>query len=161
MENAPTPEVGQEAPDFRLKGPGGAPYMLSEYRGDKNVLLVFYPLAFSAVCSHQLPEIQAALPRFAAAETVVFGISVDSHYANAAFARSLGVSFPLLSDFKREAAAAYGVLIEAAGYSGRASFLIDKQGLVAWRDVSDNLGSIEQIPSVEQALATLAALAKS
>jgi peroxiredoxin (alkyl hydroperoxide reductase subunit C) len=150
------PDVGQVAPDFSLKGPGGAPHTLSEWRGDKNVLLVFYPLAFSSVCSHQLPELERALPKFEAADTVVLGISVDSHYANAAFARSLGVTFPLLSDWKREASTAYGVLIPEAGFSGRASFLVDKQGRIAWRDVSENTGSLEDVPSIEDALAVLA-----
>ncbi len=155
MSLPPIPDVGQEAPDFSLRGPGGAPHTLSEWRGDKNVLLVFYPLAFSSVCSHQLPELQKAMPRFEAADTVVLGISVDSHYANAAFARSLGVTFPLLSDWKREASTAYGVLIPEAGFSGRASFLVDKQGRIAWREVSENTGSIEDVPSIEDALATL------
>lgn len=160
MPNAPIPEVGQEAPDFRLRGAGGAPYMLSEYRGEKNVLVIFYPLAFSPTCSHQLAEVQAALPRIESADAVVFGVSVDSHYANAAFARALGVGFPLLSDQKRETAAAYGVFIPEAGYSGRASFLVDKQGRIAWREVSELSGRLDDIPSLEQALTVLTLLAK-
>ena len=106
MQTMAVPEVGQLAPEFRLKAHDGTYYSLSEYRGDKHVLLVFYPLAFSPVCSHQLPEVQAMLDRFEAADAVVFGISVDSHWANGAFARQLGLRFPLLSDWKREASAA-------------------------------------------------------
>jgi peroxiredoxin len=153
------PDTGTIAPDFRLRGPGGAYYSLSEYQGSKNVLLAFYPLAFSPVCSHQLPELQAALARFEQADTVVMGISVDSHYTNAAFARSLGLTFPLLSDWKRETSAAYGVLIPETGYSDRALFLVDRQGRVAWHELSENTGSIEAIPSPDRALAALAALA--
>src|SRR5512135_1838235 len=135
MTTLTVPEIGAEAPDLRLRGPGGVFYTLSEFRGDKNVLLAFFPLAFSPICSHQLPELQQALPRFEAADTVVFGVSVDSHYSNAAFARALRLDFPLLSDWKREASAAYGVLIPQAGISGRALFLVDKRGRLAWREV--------------------------
>jgi peroxiredoxin len=150
------PDVGQAAPDFRLRASDGTHYSLSEYIGDKNVLVVFYPLAFSPVCSHQLPELQAMLPRFEAADAVVLGVSVDSHWANGAFARSLRLGFPLLSDWKREASAAYGVLIPDAGFSGRASFLVDKQGRILWREISDDPGSVDGVPSLEAALAALA-----
>src|SRR6059036_1364027 len=96
-------EVGDLAPEFRLRGPGGQPVTLSEFRGQKNVVLVFFPLAFSPVCSHQLPEVQERVGEYQALDAVVFGVSVDSHYANEAFARSLRLEFPLLSDFKRQA----------------------------------------------------------
>lgn len=157
MTSPSIPQPGDLAPDFRLRGPGGVFYSLSEFRGEKHVLVVFYPLAFSPVCSHQLPELQAALPRLEAADITVFGISVDSHYANAAFARALKVGFPLLSDWKREVSAAYGVLEPRSGTSGRALFLVDRQGRIVWREVSDNSDDPEQIPSPERALAALAA----
>ena len=155
MQTMTIPDIGQAAPDFRLRASDGTHYSLSEYLGDKNVLVVFYPLAFSPVCSHQMPELQAMLQRFEAADTVVLGVSVDSHWANGAFARSLGVRFPLLSDWKREASAAYGVLIPDAGYSARASFLVDKQGRILWREISENRGRLEEVPSLEAALAAL------
>jgi peroxiredoxin len=145
-------EVGQMAPDFKLKGPGGQFVTLSEYRGKKNVVLVFYPLAFSPVCSHQLPTIQKELDRFRALNAEVLGISVDSHYANEAFARHLVLTFPLLGDFFREASAAYGVLMSERGYSGRALFVIDKQGKVAYKDVAP---TTREIPSNERLLEAL------
>ncbi len=148
-------EIGQAAPEFRLKGPGGQFVALSEYRGKKNVVLVFFPLAFSPVCSHQLPAIEKEIARVAAHEAVVLGVSVDSHYANTAFAERLRLSYPLLSDFKREASAAYGVLIAEAGHSGRAVFVVDKQGRIAYRDVSPTTA---EIPSNEDLLAALAGL---
>jgi len=151
------PDVGQVAPDFSLKGPGGAPHTLSEWRGDKNVLLVFYPLAFSSVCSHQLPELEKALPKFEAADTIVLGISVDSHYANAAFARSLGVTFPLLSDWKHETAKAYGVFLPEPRYTNRVTFMIDKAGKITHVEVSESIGSLDHLPSVDRALASLTA----
>ncbi len=156
MQVSATPEAGQTAPEFRLKGPGGQPFTLSEYRGSMNVLLVFYPLAFSPVCSHQLPEIQREIARFRALETEVLGISVDSWYANQEFARKLNLSFPLLSDFHREASAAYGVLIPSRGYSNRALFLVDKQGRIAWREIAP---TPTEIPSTADALAALEGLA--
>lgn len=152
MQTLNVPQVGQEAPDFKLKGPGGAFYTLSEYRGDKNVVLVFYPLAFSSTCSHQLPAIQQELSRFEAADAVVFGISVDSHYSNAAFARQLGITFPLLSDWKHEAAKAYGVLLPEAGYTNRVTFVVDKVGKIVHVEVSEN---IDLVPSVDLTLASI------
>ena len=158
MPATATLEVGQLAPDFKLKGPGGQPVSLSEYRNSKNVVLVFYPLAFSPTCSHHLPTIQKDLARFEELDAAVLGVSIDSHHANTAFARHLGLSFPLLSDFKREASALYGVLNAEAGHSGRAVFVVDKQGKLAYKDVSPAPGDINQIPSNQRALEALRAL---
>jgi peroxiredoxin len=155
MQSTVPLEIGQTVPEFRLKGPGGQFVALSEYRGRKNVVMVFYPLAFSPVCSHQLPEIQKEMGRFEKLDAVVMGISVDSHYSNTAYAERLGLSFPLLSDFKRETSAAYGVLLAESGHSGRAIFVVDKQGRLAYKDVSPALGDI---PSNERVLTALAGL---
>lgn len=154
-------EIGRMAPDFALKGPGGQIITLSEYRGRQNVVLVFYPLAFSPVCSHQLPAIQRELARFEALGAAVLGISVDSHYANTVFAERLRLSFPLLSDFKRETSAAYGVLISKSGHSGRAIFVIDRQGKLIYKDESPEsaVNDPSHVPSNERVLATLADLA--
>jgi len=153
MTTQTVPEVGQLAPDFRLRGPGGAYYTLSEHRGQNPVVLVFFPLAFSPVCSHQLPDLQARIPELESAGAVVYGISVDNHYSNRAFAESLGLTFPLLSDWKHEASAAYGVLLPAAGTSGRATFVVGKDGRLTHIDVSDD---IERVPSLDRVLAALA-----
>lgn len=152
MQTLNMPQVGQEAPDFKLKGPGGSFYTLSEYRGDKHVVLVFYPLAFSSTCSHQLPEIQKELARFEAADATVFGISVDSHYSNTAFARQLGLTFPLLSDWKHETAKAYGVFLPESGYANRVTFVVDKAGKIAHVEVSE---TIDHLPSVDRVLASI------
>jgi peroxiredoxin len=152
MSSTATLEIGQAAPDFKLKGPGGQPVTLSEYRGQKHVVLVFYPLAFSRVCSHQLPQVQASLVDIEAQGGVVLGISVDSHHANEAFAKQLGLAFPLLSDWKHEVSAAYGVLLPDYGYSGRATFIVDQQGRVAYKDASE---VIDEIPSIERVVETL------
>jgi peroxiredoxin len=149
------PEVGQQAPDFRLRGPGGQFVTLAEHRGRKNVVLVFFPLAFSPVCSHQLPEVQAHLARYAALDAAVYGVSVDSYYANEAFAKKLGLGFPLLSDLHREASRAYGVFLPERAYSARVTFVVDKQGRIAHRDAAESPGDLAEIPSNERALAAL------
>ena len=89
METQTILTPGTEAPDYKLRGPGGATYTLSEHRGECAVLLVFFPFAFSSTCSHQLPDVQKAMAKLEAANVVVYGISVDSYHANAAFASSL------------------------------------------------------------------------
>src|SRR5258706_1526904 len=136
MPATATLEVGQIAPDFRLRGPGGQFVSLSEYRGQKHVVVAFFPLAFSPVCSHQLPDIQKQLARFEALGAVVLGVSVDSHYANEAFARSLGLTFPLLSDFDHAASQAWGMFLPQQRYSARGLFVVDKQGRLPSRDVT-------------------------
>ncbi len=143
------------APEFILKGPGGQIVSLSEYRGRNNVILVFYPLAFSPVCSNQLPMIERELARITALGGVVLGVSVDSHYANTAYAEKLSLSFTLLSDFKRQTSAAYGVLKEDAGTAGRAVFMIDRQGRIAYKDVSPTNA---EIPGIEALITALEGL---
>ena len=152
MTTQTVPELGQMAPDFRLRGPGGSWHTLSEHRGHSPVVLVFFPLAFSPVCSHQLPAIERLMGRIRPLGAEVLGVSVDSHYANSAFAERLGLSFPLLSDFKREVSVAYGMLIESAGYSGRALFVVDRDGRIAYRDISP---VTSRIPDNEALLAAL------
>jgi len=155
MQATATPEVGQLAPDFTLKGPQGQPVTLSEYRGHHPVVLVFFPLAFSGICSHQLPSIEKLAPRFEDMNARILGISVDSHFANTEFASKLKLSFPLLSDWNREASTAYGVLLPEYGYSARAIFIVDKQGRIAYRDVSPDTNDPHQVPSNERMLEAL------
>jgi DNA polymerase III epsilon subunit-like protein/peroxiredoxin len=152
------PEIGQMAPDFKLKGPGGQFFTLSEHRGHKNVVLVFFPLAFSPTCSHQLPMIERQMDRFRALDAEVMGISVDNHFANDAFAKQLGLDFPLLSDFRREVSALYGVLVPESLHSGRAVFVVDRQGRVAHKEISPAPGDVHKIPSNEKVLQVLEGL---
>ncbi len=134
--------VGQPAPDFALKGPGGQPVTLSEYRGKRHVVLAFYPLAFSPVCSHQLPDLEQVRARIEACDGVLLGVSVDSWYANEAFANRLHLGFPLLSDWDHAASQAWGVYLPEKRYSNRALFVVDKQGRVAYADVAPNPSEI-------------------
>ena len=156
MSPSRVPEVGEPAPAFRLKGPDGQFVTLAEFRGRNAVVLAFYPLAFSPTCSHQLPALERDLPRIRALGGELLGVSVDSHYANREFANRLRLSFPLLSDFRREASVDYGVLLGEAGFSGRALFLVGRDGRIAYRDVAP---SPDEIPSNEPLIAALERLA--
>jgi len=155
MQATTSAEVGQTAPDFKLKGPGGQFISLSEYRGKKNVVLVFFPLAFSPVCTHQLPELEKEMPRLRALEAEALGISVDSHYANEAYAKKLQLSFPLLGDFRREVSAAYGVLNPETLFSNRTLFVIDKQGTIVHRQQTP---TNSDLPDNERMFAALESL---
>ncbi len=152
MHATTVPVVGEQAPDFTLRGPGGANMSLEEYRGSKKVVLVFFPLAFSPVCSHQLPEIQRHLREFEDLDAAVLGISVDHHHSNTAFAKQLGLSFPLLSDFHRKTCRDYGLFDEQRGYGGRALFVVDRKGRIVYRDVSANIDDVPSTPAVLEAL---------
>jgi len=128
-------QVGAVAPDFELPASGNRTVKLSDFRGKKNVLLAFYPFAFSPVCSLQLPGLQQSLSEFQKLNTEVLGISVDSKHSSAAFAEHLHLDFPLLSDFNKDVTTAYGVLREG-GFAERALFVIDKNGLITYAHVN-------------------------
>jgi peroxiredoxin len=130
-------EVGQEAPDFTLRDENGEEVTLSSLRGH-NVVLVFYPLAFSSICTRELHDISGAADRYEAANGEVLGVSVDSPYALKAFKRDEGIKARLLSDFHPKGAVAkeYGAYIEDAGIATRATFVIDKNGKVAHKVVT-------------------------
>lgn len=127
-------DVGDTAPDFTLKGRGGEELSLASFAGRQNVVLVFYPLAFSGVCADQFSAIGNNAERYADEDAQVIGISVDSHYAQSAFADALGLSdrVRMASDFapKGEVARAYGTYMEGPEISGRATFVIDKEGII-------------------------------
>jgi peroxiredoxin (alkyl hydroperoxide reductase subunit C) len=133
--------AGQPAPDFKLKDQDGEEVSLSDYKGRK-VLLVFYPLDFSPVCSDQLSIYQEVKPELAEQGLELLGISVDSSYAHKAFQEKLGIDTTLLSDFepKGEVAKAYGSYIDAAGIANRTLVLVDENGAVAWAYESPSPG---------------------
>ena len=128
-------QVGDIAPDFELPASSNRIIKLSNFRGKKNVLLAFYPFAFSPVCSLQLPGLQESLGKFQELDTEVLGISVDSKHSSTAFAEHLKLDFPLVSDFNKETTAAFGVLREG-GFAERALFVIDKEGRIAYAHVN-------------------------
>ncbi len=133
LSETPTVSVGGEAPDFTLRSGSGETITLSQYRGSKNVVLAFFPYAFSGTCSAQMPSYQAELERFNNYETQVLGISMDASYSLREFGQKLGITYPLLSDFYPQGKVSdlYGVR-HAAGMPERALFVVDKQGKLAW-----------------------------
>lgn len=140
--------VGQPAPDFTLPSTLGQDVTLSSYRGQHHVVLVFYPLDFSPVCSMQLPEYSGRQDDFTDADTVVLGINRDSVYAHKAWAAEYGIEVPLLADMRLEVARQYGVAIDERGISGRAVFLIDKEGVVRYQHVEEQTGQYTVRPEV-------------
>ncbi len=151
--------VGQCAPEFRLRGPAGQFVSLAEHRGHQAVILVFFPLAFTPICSHQLPELEEHRTEIENLGATVIGISVDSWQANEVFARQLGIRYPLLSDFRREVCKAYGVFDEARFTSGRAIFVIDRTGVIVHADVASEPESPGEVPEVESLIDVLRGLA--
>ena len=137
-------QVGDVAPDFELPASGNRTVKLSDFRGKKNVLLAFYPFAFSPVCSLQLPGLQQHLNEFQELNTEVLGISVDSKHSSTAFAEHLHLDFPLISDFNKEVTTAFGVLREG-GFAERALFVIGREGKIAYAHVN----AIGEVPDNE------------
>ena len=129
------PRLGEVAPDFTLGSTAGRDITLSSWRGKSNVLLAFFPLAFTTVCSKEMCEIYENIDRFRSASTQVYGISVDSVPTLREFGYKNGMQTEMLSDFKREVSRAYGVLDEDKFFSRRSYFLIDKQGVLRWSHI--------------------------
>jgi len=138
--------VGSPAPDFTLPDANGKPVSLSDFRG-KNVMLVFYPLDWSPACSDQLSVYQAELDEFKKYNTQVIAISVDSSYSHGAWAAVRDISFPLLSDFdpKGDVARRYQVMRTTLGFSERAVYLIDAQGIIQYKSISPEIYMIPDI----------------
>ena len=126
--------LGTPAPDFLLRDQFGQDVSLSSYRGRKSVVIVFYPYAFSGVCTGEMAAIRDRLAEFMTFDTEVLAISCDPVYALRAFADQDGLNFPLLSDFwpHGEVTQAYGVFDEQKGCPERSSYVIDREGIVRW-----------------------------
>lgn len=131
-------EVGSQAPEFTLKDYNNQQVSLSSFQGSSNVLLVFYPFAFSGICQGELCQLRDELADYSGAGVQVLGVSVDTPYSLKAWADQQGYQFPLLSDFWPHGAVAstYGVFNEAAGLANRGTFLIDKQGTVRFAEIN-------------------------
>jgi peroxiredoxin len=133
----PSVKVGQAAPDFTANylsmengRPGFKAVKLSDFKGQKNVVLAFFPAAFSPGCTNEMAKYQETSGQFNVNNTVILGMSVDSTWANAAFADKLGVKFNILSDASRDISKSYGVFNERQLVANRTTFVIDKSGVV-------------------------------
>ena len=149
-------EVGQEAPDFELENHFGEKVRLSSYRGAKNVVLVFYPLAFTNICTGELCEIRDLGSVFENDDTVVLGVSCDSAPTLKVFAEQEKYDFQLLCDFwpHGDVSKAYGTFFERGGFPNRGTFIIDKAGVIRWM-VVNGVGDARRTDDYREALAAL------
>lgn len=149
-------EIGQEAPDFTLQNQFGEDVKLSDFRGKKNVVLVFFPMAFTGICTGELCEIQDNRETFVSDDVQVLGISCDTSATQKVFAEQEGLDYPLLSDFwpHGEISQLYGAWFEPRGFSMRGTFVIDKEGVLRW-SVVNGPGDARKSDEYKQALAAL------
>ena len=149
-------EVGTEAPDFELKDNHGATVKLSDFRGEKNVVLLFYPFAFTGVCTGELCALRDELPKFVNDDVQLLAVSCDPIFTLKAWAADQGYEFPLLSDFwpHGAAASAYGVFEASAGRANRGTFLVDVEGNIAW-SVVNGPGEARDPDAYRKAIAAL------
>jgi mycoredoxin-dependent peroxiredoxin len=149
-------EIGDQAPDFELPDQHGTPVRLSSFRGSKNVVLVFYPLAFSGVCTGELCTIRDEFPEITRDDVELLTVSVDSTFTHRAWADAEHFNFGLLSDFWPHGGVAqsYGVFDEAKGLAVRGTFIIDKAGVVRWKVVNP-IPQARDISEYQKALAEL------
>ena len=149
-------ELGAPAPDFTLRDQFGQDVTLSAYRDKKAVAILFYPYAFSGVCTGEMAGVRKRLAEFLTFETEVLAISCDPVYSLRVFADQDGLNFPLLSDFwpHGEVARAYDVFNEEKGSARRSSYIVDKAGKLAWsvhnasphgRDLDEHLAQLREL----------------
>jgi peroxiredoxin len=127
-------QAGDEAPDFELRDQNGQPVRLSSFRGHKTVVVMFYPFAFSRVCTGELCAVRDSLPQWQSDDVQLLAVSCDMMFSLRAFAERDGLEFPLLSDFwpHGAVASAYGVFNETTGAADRSTFIVDHDGVVRW-----------------------------
>jgi mycoredoxin-dependent peroxiredoxin len=126
--------VGKAAPEFTLKDQSMADVKLADYRGKKNVVIMFYPLDWSPVCTNEHACAVNEMKKFATLDAQMLGLSVDSAWSHKAYAEKMGIQYPLLADFNPRGAVAeqFGVYLADKGITGRAIAIINKAGNVAW-----------------------------
>lgn len=154
-------QIGQPAPDFTLYDTNKQPVTLSDQKG-KAVLLLFFPLAFTSVCTAELCSVRDNYKVYESLNAVPFGISVDSLHSLKKFKEEQALNFTLLSDFNKEVSKAYDSIYEEWGFgmrgvSKRSAFLIDKDGIVQYAEVLENAGEQPDFTAIKEKLAALTA----
>lgn len=146
--------VGTPAPEFTLKDQSQQEVKLADFKGKKNVVLMFYPLDWSPVCTNEHACMVNDMKNFDQLDAQVMGLSVDSAWSHKAFAEKMGIKYPLLADFQPRGAVAdkFGMYLADKGITGRAVAIIDKQGKVAWFKQYD----IPQLPDIKEVASALA-----
>jgi peroxiredoxin len=152
-------QVGQEAPDFTLKNTNLEDVTLSSFRGKKNVVLLFVPLAFTGVCTNELCSVRDNLNSYANLNAEVIGISVDSPFAQKQWKEKEQLNFTLLSDFNREVVKAYEAqyasLLGLQGVAKRSAFVIDKEGRVRYAEVLEEARNLPDFDRIQTTLQSL------
>ena len=152
-------QPGDKAPDFALRASDKSLVKLSEQR-DKNVVLLFFPFAFTGVCTKELCFMRDSLAQYNELEAQILAISVDSPYTLAKWKADQGFNFPMLSDFNKTVSKKYDSLykvfgLDLKGVSKRSAFVIDKQGIIRYAEVLENAGEMPNFDAVNQVLKSL------
>jgi glutaredoxin-dependent peroxiredoxin len=153
--------ISQQAPDFSLYDSEMKAVKLSDFRDNKNVLVLFFPMAFTGVCTKELCGVRDDIARYSNTNAEVLGISVDSTFTLAKFKEEQGYNFPLLSDFNKEVSTAYDSIYESftgmnmKGVSKRSAFLIDKAGIVQYAEVLESAGDVPNFEAINEKLESL------
>ncbi len=155
-------EIGRQAPDFTLYDTEKNKITLSDFRGKKNVLLLFFPQAFTSVCTRELCAVRDDIHIYHNDSIQVLGISVDSVFTLAKYKAEQNYNYPLLSDFNKEVSTAYEALytsftdMDMKGVSKRSAFIIDRQGIIQYAEVLDNAGALPDFKAIDEKIASLA-----
>jgi peroxiredoxin len=155
--------IGSQAPDFKLHESMNETHQLSDYLGKKNVLLLFFPQAFTGVCTKELCGVRDDIARYQHSDAQVLAISVDSVFTLAQFKEAQQLNFPLISDFNKEVSTAYECIYDAftpmnmKGVSKRSAFVIDKQGTIQYAEVLENAGEVPNFQAINEVLNRLTA----
>lgn len=149
-------QVGDVAPDFTLLDTGAKPVSLSSFKGQK-VIIHFFPLAFTGVCTTQLCTMRDNFSYYEGINAQVLGISVDSPFALGKFKEVQNYQFPLLSDFNKETAQAYGAfypefVLGLKGVAKRAAFVVDEEGKIAYAEVLEDAGELPDFKAINDSL---------
>ena len=152
-------EAGQQAPDFSLYDSDRTKITLSELKG-QNVLLLFFPVAFTGTCTKELCSVRDNISLYNNADAKVLGISVDTVYSLAKYKEEQRLNFPLLSDFNKEVSVAYDCLYETFSYgmrgvSKRSAFVIDKEGIIRYAEVLEKATDLPNFESIQKTLESL------
>lgn len=159
IKNSMNIKVGDKAPSFTLRATDKSEVSISDYEG-KNLIVLFFPLAFTGVCTAELCSVRDDIASYSSVNAEVVAISVDSLFTLEKFKAEQDYNFPLLSDFNKDVSEAYGALYEdfvldMKGVSKRAAFVIDKSGIVKYAEVLDNAGEVPNFDAIKQTLSSL------
>ena len=152
-------QAGEQAPDFTLQNTEGKKVTLSNEIGKNNIVLLFFPLAFTSTCTEELCTMRDNMKLYNALDAKLFGISVDSFFTLKEFKKAENLNFTLLSDFNKEVSENYGVLYDdyfgMQGVSKRSAFVIDREGDVVYEEILEDSGNLPDFEAIEQALSSL------